>query len=51
MPDATRGKTPWVRKVPLKLTFLAAKPPYGELAFVMFAGNAAEKEQWCACSL
>lgn len=48
MPDATRGKTAWVRKVPLKLEFATAKPPYSETAFVLFADNAAEKEQWYA---
>lgn len=48
LPDATRGKTPWVRKVPLKLTFPRAELPYSEEAFVLFGESAAEKEQWCA---
>lgn len=46
MPEATRGRTRWLRKAPLKLSFPGASPPYGQVAFVMFASNAAEKEQW-----
>jgi hypothetical protein len=46
MKEATKDKTVWARKVPLKLVFQRASLPYSEPAFVMFAENAAEKEQW-----
>jgi hypothetical protein len=44
---ATKDKSQWIRKVPMRLTFEECTLPYSEHAFVFFASNAAEKEQWC----
>jgi hypothetical protein len=46
--DAARDKSTWMRKIPLKVTFRGATPPYSESSFVLFTPTAAEKEQWCA---
>lgn len=46
LPEATKDKSPWLRKAPLKLVFPGARDPYAEDSFILFASTSAEKEQW-----
>lgn len=46
LPDATKDKSPWLRKAPMRLIFSGARDPYAEDSFVLFAATSAEKEQW-----
>jgi hypothetical protein len=44
---ATKDKSLWIRKVPMRLKFEECILPYSERSFMFFANNASEKEQWC----
>ena len=49
---ATKGKSQWFRKAPMKLTLSESGVTlYDEESFVLFAMDSAAKEQWCVSKL